>query len=109
MRYWAVKLTAAAAAARTHRPAAALRSHRPDGFWPGPSHPGPLPGSCGMDGPAGPASASGMLGIAGWPNQITDVVRAVAVMERPFLQEGKANAAWVAGCGNLAEMAALGI
>ena len=30
MRYWAVKLTAAAAAARTHRPAAALRSHRPE-------------------------------------------------------------------------------
>ena len=30
IRYWAVKLTAAAAAARTHRPAAALRSHRPD-------------------------------------------------------------------------------
>src|SRR6266704_3287971 len=30
MRYWAVKLTAAAAVARMHRPAAALRSHRPD-------------------------------------------------------------------------------
>ena len=30
IRYWAVKLTAAAAAARTHRPAAALRSHKPD-------------------------------------------------------------------------------
>jgi len=30
IRYWAVKLTAAAAAARMHRPAAALRSHRPD-------------------------------------------------------------------------------
>src|SRR5438045_1623589 len=30
MRYWAVKLTAAAAAARTPSPAAALRSHRPD-------------------------------------------------------------------------------
>jgi hypothetical protein len=28
--YWAVKLTAAAAAARTHSPAAAWRSHRPD-------------------------------------------------------------------------------
>ena len=28
IRYWAVKLTAAAAAASTHRPAAALRSHR---------------------------------------------------------------------------------
>jgi hypothetical protein len=28
--YWAVKLTAAAAAASTHRPTAALRSHRPD-------------------------------------------------------------------------------
>ena len=30
IRYWAVKLTATAAAARTHRLAAALRSHRPD-------------------------------------------------------------------------------
>ena len=30
IRYWAVKLTAAAAAASTHSPAAALRSHRPD-------------------------------------------------------------------------------
>ena len=30
MRYWAVKLTAAAAAARTPSPAAALRSHRPE-------------------------------------------------------------------------------
>jgi hypothetical protein len=30
IRYWAVKLTAAAAAARTPSPAAALRSHRPD-------------------------------------------------------------------------------
>src|SRR6516225_5509663 len=30
IRYWAVKLTAAAAAARTHRPTAALRSHKPD-------------------------------------------------------------------------------
>src|SRR5271155_5301582 len=30
IRYWAEKLTAAAAAARTHSPAAALRSHRPD-------------------------------------------------------------------------------
>src|SRR6185437_672399 len=44
-RYWAVKLTAAAAAARTHRPAAALRNHRPErsldhlgeaGWLPGP-------------------------------------------------------------------------
>jgi len=30
IRYWAVKLTAAAAAARTPSPAAALRSHRPE-------------------------------------------------------------------------------
>ena len=30
IRYWAVKLTVAAAAARTPRPAAALRSHRPE-------------------------------------------------------------------------------
>ena len=30
IRYWAVKLTAAAAAARTHSPAAALRSQRPE-------------------------------------------------------------------------------
>ena len=30
IRYWAVKLTVAAAAARRHRPAAALRSHRPE-------------------------------------------------------------------------------
>jgi hypothetical protein len=30
IRYWAVKLTTAAAAARTPRPAAALRSHRPE-------------------------------------------------------------------------------
>src|SRR6516164_6359588 len=30
IRYWAVKLTAAAAAARTHSPAAAWRSHRPE-------------------------------------------------------------------------------
>src|SRR5512142_3178318 len=31
MRYWAVKLTAAAAAARAPRPTAAVRSHRTDG------------------------------------------------------------------------------
>ena len=35
IRYWAVKLTAAAAAASTHRPAAALRSHRPERSGPG--------------------------------------------------------------------------
>src|SRR5690242_2824610 len=43
IRYWAVKLTAAAAAARTPRPAAALRSHMLEGsrggmgsaLWPG--------------------------------------------------------------------------
>src|SRR5689334_7554237 len=43
IRYWAVKLTTAAATARTHSPAAALRSHRPErspgrpggaGWWP---------------------------------------------------------------------------
>ena len=40
IRYWAVKLTAAAAAARTHSPAAALRSHRPDRSPPGTVRPG---------------------------------------------------------------------
>jgi len=30
MRYWAVKLTVAAAAASRHNPAAAFRSHRPE-------------------------------------------------------------------------------
>ena len=39
IRYWAVKLTAAAAAASTHSPAAALRSHRPEWSWPGSAHP----------------------------------------------------------------------
>ena len=34
IRYWAVKLTAAASAASTQRPAAALRSHRPERSWP---------------------------------------------------------------------------
>jgi len=33
MRYWAVKLTVAAAAASTHNPAAAFRSHRPERSW----------------------------------------------------------------------------
>src|SRR5260370_4334635 len=53
IRYWAVKLTAAAAAASTHNPAAALRSHRPDrspghlggAGWP----PGPGAGAAGPD------------------------------------------------------------
>ena len=40
IRYWAVKLTAAAAAARTHSPAAALRSHRPERSPPGTARPG---------------------------------------------------------------------
>jgi len=41
IRYWAVKLTAAAAAASTHSPAAALRSHSPERSWPGLVHPVP--------------------------------------------------------------------
>src|ERR1035441_10089425 len=41
MRYWAVKLTAAAAAAaaRAHRPAAAVRSHAAERSFPGPAPP----------------------------------------------------------------------
>ena len=43
MRYWAVKLTAAAAAASTPSPAAALRSHRPERSLGRPGGPGWLP------------------------------------------------------------------
>ena len=43
MRYWAVKLTAAAAAARTPSPAAALRSHRPERSFGRPGGAGWLP------------------------------------------------------------------
>src|SRR3954447_13487706 len=46
MRYWAVKLTAAAAAASTPRPAAAVRSHRADGSGAGCGlGEGPMPGT----------------------------------------------------------------
>ena len=89
IRYWAVKLTAAAAAASTHSPAAALRSHRPERSWPGPVHPAPetlpVPGPCGTDGPAGPVSTSGTRGITGpppglWPIRMRDAGRMVSVM-----------------------------
>ena len=89
IRYWAVKLTAAAAAASTHSPAAALRSHRPERSWPGPVHPVPetlpAPGPCGADGPAGPVSTSGTRGITGpppglWPITMRDAGRMVSVM-----------------------------
>src|ERR1035441_8853873 len=40
MRYWAVKLTVAAAAASTHNPAAAFRSHRPERSRPDAADPG---------------------------------------------------------------------
>ncbi len=91
IRYWAVKLTAAAAAASTHRPAAALRSHGPERSCPGPAHLSPapetlpVPRTCGTDGPAGPVSASRMQGTTGrpsglWPIQIRDARRAIAVM-----------------------------
>src|ERR1035437_8712680 len=40
MRYWAVKLTVAAAAASRHNPAAAFRSHRPERARPDAADPG---------------------------------------------------------------------
>src|ERR1039457_3436610 len=40
IRYWAVKLTVAAAAASTHSPAAAFRSHRPERSRPDAPDPG---------------------------------------------------------------------
>src|ERR1017187_10647877 len=40
IRYWAVKLTVAAAAASTHNPAAALRSHKPERSRPDAADPG---------------------------------------------------------------------
>src|SRR5271169_2693770 len=52
IRYWAVKLTAAAAAASTQRPAAALRSHRPDRSEAGREAGGvPVPRVVARDGP----------------------------------------------------------
>ena len=68
IRYWAVKLTAAAAAARTHNPAAALRSHRPERSLPGPAHPGPALAvllACWTA--AAGSGASGMQRVMGWP------------------------------------------
>ena len=59
IRYWAVKLTAAAAAARTHSPAAALRSHRPERSWPGWARSGAQAGH-----------VAGVAGVGeGWPGQ----------------------------------------
>ena len=91
IRYWAVKLTAAAAAARTPSPAAALRSHKAERSGPGPGHPGrglaglPVPRISGTGGPAGLVSASGMRNVTGWPSglwviQVRDVRRMIAVM-----------------------------
>src|SRR5580693_845287 len=65
IRYWAVKLTAAAAAARTHSPAAALRSHRPEWSRAGTAGRGMVvvPRVQAGDGPAGPDSARGKAGL----------------------------------------------
>ena len=68
IRYWAVKLTAAAAAARTHSPAAALRSHRPERSWPGPVHPRRVPTDLPVSrtlAAAGLIRASGMQDVTG--------------------------------------------
>src|SRR6266516_7711248 len=114
IRYWAVKLTAAAAAASTHSPAAALRSHSPERSWPGPGHPVPetLPatGPCGADGPAGPVSTSRTLGITGWPTGfwpigIGDAGRMISVTAAPFLRTGKTNGAEIASRGIPTRMA----
>src|SRR5580704_7524249 len=68
IRYWAVKLTAAAAAARTHSPAAALRSHRPERSLPGSAQLGWVLAvllACWMV--AAGSGASGMHRVMGWP------------------------------------------
>ena len=88
IRYWAVKLTAAAAAASTPSPAAALRSHKAERSGPGPGHPGrglaglPVPRISGTGGPAGPVSASGMRNVTGkapglWLIQVRRVIQAI--------------------------------
>src|SRR5580658_10805349 len=89
IRYWAVKLTAAAAAASTHSPAAALRSHRPD------RSPGHLGGAGWRPGPgagaAGPdmittRPAAGQWPVISWPVPAPGRVTAgiVTVMSDPF-------------------------
>src|SRR6266576_1762665 len=65
IRYWAVKLTAAAAAARTHRPAAALRSHRPERSLDHRGGTGWLPEPGG--GPTGPAMITRRPDAGAWP------------------------------------------
>ena len=69
IRYWAVKFTAAAAAARTHSPAAALRSHRPERSLGHPGGPGwpPGPGVLARDGPPGRDTMRRAPGVIRWP------------------------------------------
>src|SRR5450759_639053 len=76
MRYWAVKLTAAAAAARAHRPAAAVRGHAAERSFPGPAPAGrplaavPASRTPGADDAAGLVSASGTPRAMGWPPEV---------------------------------------
>ena len=66
IRYWAVKLTVAAAAARTPRPAAALRSHRPERSSGGPGW-RPWPGRVASARPGGRVRIRTGPGGGGWP------------------------------------------
>src|SRR5580704_14517483 len=76
IRYWAVKLTAAAAAARTHSPAAALRSHRPE------RSPGHRGGASWLPWPESGAAGRDMI-------RIRPEVRGWLVVSRPVRAPGK--------------------